>query len=215
MRSRTKTLVALSLLICTAMISTVFLTGCESCTDKDMTKIGQALEAEANKLIEKSTKLEASFADSDQANDWDLSIEDYGEVKHGDKSAGNDEYYLAVYQSRLVPGFKMQNVLKVPADDSRDYLDRTQGLFKLHTEMMLDRVPDDQSFMTFWAKEFPDRPIANIGTDGNTVGTGRVVYHMTAPKGGVRTQADLQAKQGPTVAFDEKTKTWSVVDRGE
>lgn len=189
------------------------LLACE-CKDETLNQLAGGIAQDFDSFTKKSTTLEASFADSEQASDWEMSVNDYAAVKHGDLSGGNDEYYLVNYASELVPGFQMQNVLKVPADDTRSYQERTQGLFELHTDMMLDRVPDKDGFMRFWAAQFPDRPIANISENVDGSGGATRTFHMTAPKGGVKSQEELEAKKGPTVAYDEKAG-WKVLDPGE
>lgn len=189
------------------------LMACE-CQDERLNGLLDAAVSDVGFQAEQGQRLEEQFADSDQAHEWDLEVLSYGAEAHGDLSGGKDEYFVAKYNSSVVPGFTMQNVVKIPADDSRSFEERSKGLFELHTDMMLERVPDKEGFMKFWAEEFPDRPIANISEDHGADGMGTGTFHMTAPQGGVRNEDMAAAKQGPTVAYDEKSG-WKVVDRGD
>jgi len=148
---------------------------------------------------------------SPEAANWDLEVR---KVISEKKSTGSHDadytVFLTTYTNKKVPAFKMYQTVDVPADDSMTFDQRASAFFSaIAAGSQFSGVPDPEAFMTWYAKEYPDkyfvRLVQNTGSDGKN--TWELIAYDAPPT--ASTMTGDAGKTGIVFAYDEATKTWS------
>ncbi|MBI5231186.1 MAG: hypothetical protein HY876_03360 [Coriobacteriales bacterium] len=155
-------------------------------------------------------ELQKAWSAHPEAGKWDMEVRD---VISQTKSTGDHDaaytVFLTTFTNKAVPAFKMYGTVDVPNDDSMTFEERTKSFFDTITyNSNFSGVQDTETFMRFFAKEYPKeffvRLMQETGSDGTS--TWKVVSLDSAPV--ESTMAELP-DSGIELTQDSQSKSWS------
>jgi hypothetical protein len=150
---------------------------------------------------------------SPESANWDLEVR---EVITEKKSTGSHDadytVFLTTYTNKKVPAFKMYQTVDIPPDDSMTFDQRASAFFSaIASGSQFSGVQDPETFMTWYAKEYPDKYFVRLvqNTDSDGKNTWELIAYDAPPT--KSTMTGEAGKTGVFFAYDVATKTWAEV----